>query len=333
MTGDSIKRLKQLFKYAVKKLFPWIPSILVIFKKFFSNTELGSTKPHILAYNLLGDKTNSFIPLFKDMDTNLRRAQVRISFRAYVSLTVFASIFASTLLLVCIPLLLISVFHMQMLFATLFGIGSALFGGAFVIIGFYLYPIYRAENLKRSIEDSLPFATSYMGVLAGAGVPPDKIFHSLASVDKNVIGISEEAKTIVRDIDLLGYDLISALKNASERSPSEKFKELLEGFIATIHSGGNVVAYLTDRSRQYMRLKRISLRKFSDTLSILAEFYVTFLVAGPLLLVVMLTVMAMLGGGIGLLDPTMLLYLLTYIFIPVSSIIFLLILDAVSPRW
>jgi len=67
---------------------------------------------------------------------------------------------------------------------------------------------------------------------------------------------------------------------------------------------------------------------------LLSEFYVAILVAGPLLFVIMLAVMAMLGGGgMGLLDPKLLLYLLTYIAIPVASIIFMIILDVLSPRW
>jgi len=99
----------------------------------------------------------------------------------------------------------------------------------------------------------------------------------------------------VRDVELFGHDIFSALEAASDRTPSTKFKDLLEGFIASIHSGGGLTRYLRDRSRQYMKLKRIALRRASDTLSILAEFYVTLLVAGPLILVVMLAVMAMLG--------------------------------------
>jgi flagellar protein FlaJ len=83
-----------------------------------------------------------------------------------------------------------------------------------------------------------------------------------------------------------------------------------------------------------MKLKRISLRKFSDTLSTLSEFYVALLVTGPLLMVIMLAVMTMMGGGnLGVLSPDLLLQLLTYIGIPLGSIMFLIILDAVSPKW
>jgi flagellar protein FlaJ len=186
--------------------------------------------------------------------------------------------------------------------------------------------------LKRTLEDSLPFTAGYMAILAGAGVPPDDIFRSLAQVDAS-LAVSNEARTIVRDVELFGFDIISALEAASDRTPSEGFKEFLEGFIATVHSGGSLVKYLTDRSRQYMKLKRIALRRFSDILAVLAEFYVTILVAGSLIFVVMLAVMAMLGGGgSGLLDPRLLLYLLTYLGLPIGSVVFLIILDMFSPR-
>jgi flagellar protein FlaJ len=143
-----------------------------------------------------------------------------------------------------------------------------------------------------------------------------------------------EAKNVVRDVNLFGQDIISALESASKRTPSERFREMLEGFISAIHSGGNLSAYLREKSRQYMKLKRMNLRKFSDSLSMLSEFYVALLVTGPLLFVIMLAVMAMLGGGtlVGL-GPDILLQILTYIGIPLGSIMFLIILDAVSPKW
>jgi len=48
----------------------------------------------------------------------------------------------------------------------------------------------------------------------------------------------------------------------------------------------------------------------------------------------MLAVMAMLGGGgLGILGPDLLLSILTYLGIPLGSIVFLIILDASSPRW
>jgi flagellar protein FlaJ len=179
----------------------------------------------------------------------------------------------------------------------------------------------------------MPFTTGYMAILTSAGVSPEKVFHSLSCLS-TPSAVSEEAKNIVRDVNLFGLDIISALEQASERAPSDRFHEMLEGFISTIHSGGNLTAYLHENSKQNMKLRRISLRRFSDTLSVLSEFYVALLITGPLLLVIVLAVMEMLGGGnLGILSPNLLLNYLTYLGIPLGSVIFLIILDAISPKW
>jgi flagellar protein FlaJ len=330
--SKAVKLVKKLHRRVQQSLYPFVSSAQEFCSRVTRKVQLGVTKPQILAYQLFGERTTQVLPLFKDVDVNLRRAGMRISFKAYVSLTVLTSLFIPAIFLVLVPLILSSIFHFSFLSSILFGIGGSLLAGALTVIVFYVYPIYRADSLRRTLEDELPFTAGYMAILAGAGVPPDLIFRSLAKVDAP-LAVSGEAKIITRDVELFGNDIISALNEASKRSPSEEFKDLLEGFITTMHSGGKLVEYLTDRSNQFMRLKRISLRRFSDTLAILSEVYVALLIAGPLLLVVMLAVIAMLGGGLGFATPSLLLQLLTYIAIPVASIIFLVILDAVSPKW
>ncbi len=273
-----------------------------------------------------------FLPLFKDADVNLQKSGTKITFRVYVSLAVVTTAILSAVALFLIPLVLFFVFRLSAVSSILFGVGGSLFTVASTLAGFYIYPILRADSLKRALEDGLPFISGYMAILAGAGVSVANMFRSLAQITPS-LAISSEARTIVRDMDLFGMDVLSALEAASKRTPSARFKEFLEGLIATVHSGGNMKKYLAQRSTRSMRLKKIALRRFSDTLGVLAEFYVVLLVAGPLILVVMLGVMAMLGGGgQGLLDPRLLLYLLTYLGIPLGSIAFLILLDTVSPR-
>ena len=326
------KKLKIYYRKFGEKFRPITKKLEPRLRSWIEKVKLGITKPQVFAYNILGGKTAKLLPLFKDLDTNLEKSNIKINFKAYVSLTILSSLMASISTLILAPIIFHFLLGMPMLSALLFGLGISMLSGAFTIIGFYLYPIYKADNLKRKLEDELPFTTGYMTVLAGSGVTPEKIFLSIARMGVP-LAITEESRRIVRDVELFGIDIISALEKASKRSPSEKFKNFLEGFIATIHSGGNLVSYLTERSRQYMELKKVALKKFADTLSILSEFYVAILVAGPLLFVVMLSVMSMLGGGgMGILDPKLLLYLLTYIGIPISSIIFIIILDVISPR-
>ncbi len=323
MKNDKIQeRIKSVFKQFKTRLKPKA-----------SQETFKLEKPHSIAYQLIGEKTSRVLPLFSDLNSNLQRSRLKINFKAYVSLTIFTTILISLVAMILIPCLAALLFKVSLFPAVLFGVGGSLFAGAFSIIGFYAYPIYRADKLKREVEDELPFTTGYMAILASAGVSPEKIFHSISSLSVPLT-ISEEAKDVVRDVNLFGLDIISALEKASKRTPSERFREMLEGFISTIHSGGNLAAYLREKSGQYMKLKRISLHKFSDTLSMLSEFYVSLLVTGPLLLVIMLAVMVMLGGGsLGMLSPDLLLSILTYLGIPAGSIVFLIILDAISPKW
>jgi flagellar protein FlaJ len=303
-----------------------------MFSLWLEKLRLGATRPQVFAYQLIGRRTKLFLPLFQDVDTNLRKSGIRINFRAYVSTVILSSLLLSTCVMITIPVLLLFIFKMSLFLSLLFGVGISLFSAAITVICFYIYPIYRADSLKRDLEDELTFTAGYMSILAGAGVPPDFIWRSLAQVDAS-LAVSNVARTVVRDIELFGFDAISALETTSKRTPSERFKEMIEGFISVVHSGGNLVKYLRNRSEQYMKLKQIALKRFSDTLGVLAEFYVTLMVAGSLIFVVMLAVMAMLGtGGFGPLDSRLLLHLLTYIGLPIGSVVFLVVLDMVAPK-
>jgi flagellar protein FlaJ len=296
-------------------------------------TKMDLEKPLSMAYQVMGDKTDRFMPLFKDLDQNLQKSGLKINFKAYVSLILLASFLFAVSLVVALPALLFFVFDMALESALLFGFGGALFTWAISVFGFYLYPIYRADKHKRELDDELPFTTGYMAILASAGVSPEKIFYSLSNLNEP-LAASAEAKEVVKNINLFGLDVISALEKASSRTPSEKFQEALEGVISTIHTGGNLGAFLREKFKTAMKLKRLSLKKYADSLSVLSEIYVALLLTGPLLLVIMVSVMAVLGGGgLGILSPELLLGLLTYLAIPVCAVVFLIILDSTSPKW
>jgi flagellar protein FlaJ len=290
-------------------------------------------KPLAVAYRLMGDRSARFMPLFTDLDANLQKAGLRFNFKAYVSLTVLAAFLAALAAATVVPLLLVLFFNMSFGSALLFGVGGALFTWVLTVFGFYLYPVYQADKHRRELDDELSFTTGYMAILASAGVHPEKIFYSMSALDVP-LAASREARDVVKNINLFGLDIISALEKVSSRTPSDRLRETIEGIISVIHTGGNMGGYLRDRFKSAMKLKRLSLKKYSDSLSVLSEVYVALLLTGPLLLVIMVSVMAVLGGGgLGVLSPDLLLGLLTYIGIPVGAAIFLIILDSTSPKW
>ncbi len=321
------------------KLAEKLRSVLQVLKslpKKQTKTETAQSdleKLNETAYPLIGEKIGKALPIFKDLDLNLQRASVKISFRAYVSITIFTTIAATIMVLATAPVVLTLVVGMALLPAILFGIGGSLLAGACTVVVFYFYPIYQADKHKREIEDEMPFTTGYMAILANAGVSPEKIFSSLASL-KQPLAASTEAKDVTRHINLFGMDIISALEKTSKRTPSEKFQQILDGMIATMHSGGNLGAFLQERFRAYIRIRKLALKKYADTLSMLAEVYVTLLLTAPLLFVIMLSVMSVMGGGsLGAFSSDTLLQVITYLGIPVCALIFLITVDSSSPKW
>jgi flagellar protein FlaJ len=307
-------------------------------KKPKSETPVKETKgdlekPLATAYKLMGAKSVRFLPLFEDLGRNLQKAGLKVNFKAYVSLTVLASFLVTLPVAVVTMLLLFFIFNLPLLSALLFGVGAGLFAWALSIGGFYLYPIYRADKHRRELDDELPFATGYMAILATADVPPEKIFYSLSTLTAP-LAASSEARNVIMDVNLFGSDVISALEKASSRTPSEKLRDTMEGMISVIHTGGNLGAFLREKFKTHMKLKTLALKKYSDSLSILSEIYVALLLTGPLLLIIMLSIMSMLGGGgFGVFSSDFLLNLMAYIGIPFCAIIFLIILDSVSPKW
>ena len=329
MTASKLRKWLKKVYYRAKNAFRGTSSPgNSRFSRWIESLRLAATKPQVFAYQLVGGRSSRLFPLFKDLNASLKKSGMKSNFKAYVSTTILASLLLSASIMVVVPVLLFFIFKLSLVI----GVGVSLLAGAVTVMAFYAYPSYRADNWKRELEDDLPFTVGYMSILAGAGVPPDFIWRSLAQVDAS-LAVSNVAKNVVRNVELFGFDIISALETTSKRTPSERFKELIEGFISVVHSGGNLVKYLRNRSQQYMKLKQLALKSFSDSLAVLAEFYVTLMVAGSLIFVVMLAVMAMLGGGgFGPFDSRLLLQLLTYLGLPIGSIVFLVILDMISPK-
>jgi flagellar protein FlaJ len=78
-----------------------------------------------------------------------------------------------------------------------------------------------------------------------------------------------------------------------------------------------------------MRKNRRLQKEFLETLGVLAESYVTVVVAGPLFLIVMLSVMSLVGGGAG---STMMLYLIALVVLPLSNLGFTFVISSMAPE-
>jgi flagellar protein FlaJ len=272
-----------------------------------------------------------FLTKFGVLERNLGKASVRMAFRVYVGLMIFTSIVTGvSAFAISLPLFLSLQF--TVLNPTVFSALIGLLAAGLSMAVCYSYPMFVASSRANKIDANLPTIANFMSVLASSGMPSESIFRSLARVGDE-FNVTKEVEGIIRDIELMGMDLHAALRKASERSPSRRFAELLDGVVTTSHMGGDLALYLRDESDKFKRARALKMRHFIDSLGIIAETYIAFMVAAPLMLIVMLSVMSFIGGGItiGNLDTEVLLNLLTFVFLPAGVSIMILIVDSMSP--
>ena len=83
-----------------------------------------------------------------------------------------------------------------------------------------------------------------MGAIAGSGASPISIFNLILNSGEYK-GLEGEIRKIVNYVNLFGYDLSTALKAVSLTTPSQEFKDLLTGIIASTETGGDLKSYLS----------------------------------------------------------------------------------------
>ena len=291
-------------------------------------------------YAILGRKIGKALSLFKSLKGILSLAGMRVGYKAYVSLMIFASMLGTAISFVVWLLLLTIGFGDAIgfgwatgnfLFTFLTALVLSLLTGIVVLGAFYMIPFMKLGSRRQRLEQFLPFTSSYMTVLASAGVNPDRILRSTTEKDPKFM-LSDEIANVVGRIDLLGYDVITALNAEVERSPSTSYQDLLRGFAGVIRTGGDMKKFFQGITDHFFQKRALSVQSFIDTLGIIAETYVLMLIAFPLMLVTMLSIMASIGGSLGGVGIMSLMYLMAFILIPICGILFLFLLDAMQPK-
>jgi len=198
--------------------------------------------------------------------------------------------------------------------------------GAAICIICIFYPYERVLARRRSISTNLPFALAHMGAIASSGIPPTAIFKLLAEFSE-YDALADEMKKIVRNIEVFGLDPVSAVREVAERTPSDTFKQLLLGMTSTIQSGGDLKIYLKNAGEQALFTWRINRQKYLEHLSTYAEFYTGLLIASPLFLISLFSIMYMIQPELGGFDIFQLMKLSCYLIIPALNIAFMFFLE------
>jgi len=195
---------------------------------------------------------------------------------------------------------------------------------------FAFYPAQVASGIRRSIDANLPFALAQMSAVASSGIPPEHMFELLAEF-REFGKITGEARQIVRNVNTFGMSSLMAITEVASRTPSARFKQVLQGITSTTEKGGNLAEFLRSMADKALFDYRIQREKYLKSLSTYADIYTAVLVAAPLILLSVLGILNIIGGDILGLGITEFIFLITWVIMPSMNLMFLLFIQFTYP--
>ncbi|QSZ66200.1 secretion system protein [Methanofollis aquaemaris] len=259
---------------------------------------------------------------------SLLSAHIPIPAARYLQYGLIVTLLAGFLYILSV--LLLSLFGVEVNVLPILPYGITVLIGFIVIIGLlilgiYLYPLLQAEGRRTRIEADLPHAVTYMQALSSTFTLYG-IFRAVYEAGDLYGEVSKECGLIVRDVEVFGLDLLTAMRNVQEVTPSANFKELINDLSLVYRSGGSLVSFFNSKSETYRELARQEQESLLQILEMIAEIYVTVFVAGPIAIIIMLVAQNLTGQSqLGGIMPLM------YLGLPLGAICLIFILYVLLP--
>jgi len=163
----------------------------------------------------------------------------------------------------------------------------------------YFYPSLEKTALENRINQELPFATINMAAVSGSLADPTKIF-SILTLTKEYPNLEKEFIKIINGVNVLGYDLITVLRNSGQNNPSKKLSDLLNGIATTINSGGDLPKFFDERAKTLLFEYNLEKEKSTRAAETFMDIYISVVIAAPMILMLLLIMMQVSGIGIAL---------------------------------
>ncbi len=144
---------------------------------------------------------------------------------------------------------------------------------------------------RQNVENELPFFSLLASVLSHAGHTLVKAF-SVAAEAKIFPAISTEALHLKKEALFTGGDSITAMNSYAQRHPSKLLSSLILGYTSLLRSGGDVVKYLEERTKELLALLKDRWNSFVNYVNIIGEAMLGLFLIAPLMLSMTILVFA-----------------------------------------
>ncbi|MBX4211892.1 type II secretion system F family protein [Candidatus Pacearchaeota archaeon] len=277
---------------------------------------------------------------FQKLSVEIKKANIDVLFETYVSM-IFLSTFIAFFLSLGVSLIL---FFFSVSLSPPF---ISLYAGSFitrfsqiiwiplvfpvvVFFSLYIYPSTEKSSIAKRIEQELPFAVIHMSAISGSGIEPSEIF-KIIGLNREYPYLRTEIRKVLNQINIYGYDLVTALNNVAKATPSKKLAEVLSGLGTTIHSGGSLPDFFEKRSDTLLIEYRVDRERFTKIAETFMDIYISAVIAAPMILMLLLVMIGVSGINVGF-TPLQMTFLIILI-IALINVVFIGFLQIKQPTY
>jgi len=191
-----------------------------------------------------------------------------------------------------------------------------------------LIPMSRAGERASNLEREMPFAATYISVMASGGIAPYMSFKRLSEVEM-MPAMKSEAREIIKDVEIFGIDPLTAIERAAKKNPLDIFKDFLSGYASTVIIGGDIGHFLERKAEDIFKTRALRVKAAAERLGMLLETFIIVMVMMSLCFYILFSVDAIYSVGVSLYSGII---LYTYLFTPMMSMMFIYLAHSMQPK-
>lgn len=272
-----------------------------------------------LSFRFFGRLAPIFLERVFEFKTYLQRADMRIYPETYVSLMFFAALLTLPVSIIAIVLLYLFQFIPLIVLVPT---------PIFVMIIFMLTPMSKASERATRLERDMPFAATYVAVMASGGIPPYTSFKRLGEAEL-LPAMSQEARNLVRDVEIFGVDPLTAMQRSSKANPLDIYREFVGGYASAVIIGGDVTSFLETKAADLFKTRAARVRAAAERLGMLLESFIIIMVLMSLCFYILFSVESIYSTGMSSISGIM---MYTYVFTPLLSFVFIYLAHGMQPK-
>jgi flagellar protein FlaJ len=272
-----------------------------------------------LSFRLFGGIAPFFLKHVYQFKGLLEKARIKIYPETYVSM------------MFLIAILTIPVSVVSLVFLLAFGFMPIIFLiplPLYVMVGFIVIPMNKASDRSAGIERDMPFAAAYISVMASGGIAPYTSFKRMAEVEL-MPAMREEAREIIKDVEIFGKDPLTALSQAARKNPLDVFRDFLSGYASTVIIGGDIGHFLERKAEEIFKARAMRVKAAAERLGMLLETFIIVMVMMSLCFYILFSVDSIYSTGVSIYSGII---LYTYLFTPLLSVMFIYLADTMQPK-